>query len=100
MSDKKISVEEVRHIAHLSKIEIPDNKLSFYANEMGKILEYFKKLSSVDTTDVKPMTHVSDSVNVTREDVITECISNKEFLDNCPDSFGQYIKVPKVLDKA
>jgi len=39
-------------------------------------------------------------VNVTREDVITECISNKEFLDNCPDSFGQYIKVPKVLDKA
>ena len=45
------------------------------------------------------MTHVSDNINVTREDIIKECISNKEFLENCPDSFGQYIKVPKVLEK-
>ena len=66
---------------------------------MNRILDYFKIISTVDTSNIEPLTHITDSYNITREDIIGDCINNKEFIDNCPESFGHYIKVPKVLDK-
>tara|TARA_B100000029_G_scaffold197588_1_gene195722 strand:- start:1089 stop:1391 length:303 start_codon:yes stop_codon:yes gene_type:complete len=99
MSNKNISIDEVRRIAKLSKLNIPDDKLEYYAEEMDKILEYFKVISDVDTSNVEPLTHVIDSENVTREDSVDSCIDNKDIIDNSPESFGRYIKVPKVLDK-
>ena len=99
MANKNITIDEVKHIAKLSKLDIPDDQLDYYASEMDKILEYFKTISKVDTSNVEPLTHITDKYNVVREDATDKCIENKEFIDNCPDSFGNYIKVPKVLDK-
>ena len=98
-ANKNITIDEVKHIAKLSKLKIPDDKLDYYASEMDKILEYFKIISKVDTSNVEPLTHITDKHNVVREDVISKCIENKKFIDICPESFGHYIKVPKVLDK-
>ena len=47
MSDNKISIEEVRHIAQLSKIEISDDKLSYYAEEM-EIISKFKWIDRIE----------------------------------------------------
>ena len=99
MANKNITIKEVKRIAKLSKLDIPDDKLDYYASEMDKILEYFKIISEVDTDDIEPLTHITAQHNITREDSVEECIDNKKIIDNCPDSFGQYIKVPKVLDK-
>ena len=99
MKNKKISIDEVKRIAKLSKLSIPDDQLDYYAKEMDKILDYFKIISDVDTSNIDPLTHVHDYDNVLREDAIGKCIDNKEVIDNSPESFGQYIKVPKVLDK-
>ena len=99
MANKNITIDEVKHIAKLSKLDIPDDQLDYYASEMDKILEYFKTISKVDTSNVDPLTHITDKYNVVREDATDKCIENKEFIDNCPESFGNYIKVPKILDK-
>ena len=99
MAKKNITIEEVKRIAKLSKLNIPDDQLDYYASEMDKILGYFKIISKVDTSNIEPLTHVTEQDNVVRKDEIGECIENKKFIDNCPESFGQYIKVPKVLDK-
>ena len=99
MANKNITVDEVKHIAKLSKLNISDDQLDYYAEEMDKILEYFKIISKVDTSNIEPLTHITENENITREDVTDKSIENKEVIKNCPDSFGQYIKVPKVLDK-
>ena len=99
MSKKNITTDEVKHIAKLSKLTIKDSELDYYAEEMNKIIDYFDTLSKVDTSNVSEMVHVSDITNVTREDVPGDCIENKDLLDNCPESFGQFIKVPKISDK-
>ena len=67
--------------------------------EMDKIINYFNILSEVDTSGVSEMTHVTDTKNVTREDESGECIKNSELIDNCPETFGQFIKVPKSSDE-
>ena len=59
MSKKKITIDEVKHIAKLSKLEIPEDELDYYATEMGKIINYFDLLSGVDTSSVEPMIHVN-----------------------------------------
>jgi len=99
MSNKKVTSKEVKHIAKLSKLEIEDDKIDYYANEMNNILEYFNVISKVDTSNVEPLTHITDNVNVIREDEPHDCIDKKKFIDNCPDTFGNYIKVPSILDK-
>ena len=56
-------------------------------------------LSKVDTSEIDSMTHVGDIGNVTSHDKSQKTIQGSEFLDNCPETFGRFIKVPKILDK-
>ena len=99
MSKKNITINEVKRIAKLSKLEISDSDLNYYAEEMDKIINYFNILSEVDTSGVSEMTHVTDTKNVTREDESGECVKTSELIDNCPETFGQFIKVPKISDE-
>ena len=78
MSDKKITIEEVKHIAKLSKLNIPDNELEYYLSEMDKMINHFNILSKVDTSDVQPMTHVNTMTNVYRQDEPKDSLTTKE----------------------
>ena len=98
MSDKKITIEEVKHIAKLSKLNIPDNELEYYLSEMDKMINHFNILSKVDTSDVQPMTHVNTMTNVYREDKPKDSLTTKEALKNSSETFGQFIKIPKIID--
>ena len=90
----------VRKVANLARIKLDDQSSEErLKEELNKILGWIDELKKVDTSNVKPLTHVIDDCNVVREDSAGTCIENKKFIDNCPDSFGQYIKVPRILDK-
>jgi len=98
MSEKKITTDEVKHIAKLSKLNISDDELEYYASEMSKMINYFTILSKVDTSKVEPMTHVSDIKNVTRDDKEKQSLKASDAIKNCPETFGRFIKIPKILD--
>ena len=55
-------------------------------------------LSKIDTSDVKPMTHVNNLTNVYREDQSKESLTTKEAIENSPETFGQFFKIPKIID--
>ena len=69
MANKNITIDEVKRIAKLSKLNIPEDQIHYYADEMDKILEYFQIISKVDTSNIEPLTHITESQNVTREDI-------------------------------
>ena len=98
MSDKKITIDEVKHIAKLSKLNISDDELEYYVSEMDKMLKHFNILSKVDTSKVEPMTHVSNIKNVTRDDKEKQSLKASDAIKNSPETFGRFIKVPKILD--
>ena len=52
-----------------------------------------------NTSKIEEMSRAVDLKNVVRDDNAEESIDKKDVLDNCPDVFGNYIKVPKILDK-
>ncbi len=94
--DKKITKEQVKHLAWLARIKIADSEESKYADEMGEILNYFRKLDEVDTEGVEPTHHVVDVVNVMREDE-PEIKSAENILKIVPVKKDRFIKAPRIV---
>ena len=57
------------------------------------------KLSEIDTEKTKPLTYLSNELNVFRDDKIKNTISKDDALKNAPKKDSDYFKVPKVLKK-
>jgi len=81
-------------------------KLKFDASEKEKIkkdlqkmIAFVEKLNELDTTGVEPLLHMSDEVNVLREDEVKGSISREEALKSAPLHDEQFFKVPKVIRK-
>lgn len=96
---KKISESDVRHIAHLSRLNPTDDEVRLFTGQLSAILEYVDQLSEVDTTDVPPTAHALPVSNVFREDVPGKCLTPDEALRNAPARDGNFFAVPKVLEQ-
>ena len=53
-----ISKDEVKHIANLSKLNLTDEELEKYTNELSDIVDMANQLSSIDVEGVKPTAHI------------------------------------------
>ncbi len=92
-----ISIEDVRYIASLARLEFAPEEEEILAREMSAILGYMETLNELDTAGVEPMTHVLDLHGGVREDAVDPIIGVEEALQNAPDTCGDYFRVPKVI---
>lgn len=94
----EISLDTVKHIAHLARIEIQDeDKAQAMQKELDEIVVYAKQLEEVDLASTDPMFHALDLNNVLREDEIEIPISQEEALKNAKSTQDGQFKVPKML---
>jgi len=96
--DKKIGREEVRYIAHLSRLKLADEEEEKFARQLGEILAYVDKLRELDTRDVLPTSHVLPIKNVFREDKRRSSLSQDEALSNAPRKKYGHFQVPRVIE--
>jgi len=89
----------VDNLAKLSRLQFNDQEKEIIKKDLQRMIEFVDKLKELDTTGVEPLMHMSDSVNVLREDKVQGSISRKDALKNAPDSDGVFIKVPKVIER-
>jgi aspartyl-tRNA(Asn)/glutamyl-tRNA(Gln) amidotransferase subunit C len=94
-----ISLEQIKHLAHLSRLEFSDQELKEMQGDMGKILDFVAQIDALDLTGIEPLTQMSDSVNVMREDQTKGMIDKDEALKNAPDANSDYFRVPKFGKK-
>lgn len=97
MSDQKISLDQVRHVARLARLALPEEKLVRITSQLEPILEYVAKIGGVDTSGVEPMAHALPIHNVLREDVARPGLTVEQVLQNAPESDGPFFKVPKII---
>jgi aspartyl-tRNA(Asn)/glutamyl-tRNA(Gln) amidotransferase subunit C len=57
-----------------------------------------EKLEELDTSKVEPFSHVVDTVNVLREDKVTNLPDADAVLANAPDRDNTFFKVPKIIE--
>jgi aspartyl-tRNA(Asn)/glutamyl-tRNA(Gln) amidotransferase subunit C len=94
----KLSNEEVKHIAKLSRLALPEDEAGEYASQLSQIIEYVEQLSNLDTSSVEPTSHVMLLSNVMVEDIPGASLPRKEALRNAPDSDGKFYRVPKIIE--
>lgn len=99
MSDNEdFSEETLEHISKLALLDLSDEEKKKLSKELADILNYFKKLNDLDTSEVKPMTHPIDGLkNVFREDIPWKSLSNEEALKNAKYTKDGYFKTSKVI---
>lgn len=50
----KISADDVRKVAGLARLDLPEDKIATYTGQLERILEYVAHLEQVDTEGVPP----------------------------------------------
>jgi aspartyl-tRNA(Asn)/glutamyl-tRNA(Gln) amidotransferase subunit C len=89
-----ISRDEVLHVARLARLELRDDEVERFTEQLSAILEAVAKVSELDLADVEPTAHPLDVVNVWAEDEPRPSISVDDALANAPDRHGGFFKVP------
>ena len=64
----EISKEQIKHLAHLSRLELSDSEIDAMQGDMSKILDFVAQVEKLDLDGVEPLTQMSKSINVMRED--------------------------------
>ncbi len=93
-----IEEAQVRHIAKLARLELTNDEVRLFAQQLGDVLEYMHTLDAVDVAGVEPLAHPLPLSDVLREDVPHTSIGSALALANAPEREGPYFKVPAVLD--
>ena len=89
----------VEKLANLSRLKFDDAQKESIKNDLQNMIQFVEKLNELDTTGVEPLLHMSDNVNVLREDEVKGSIDRTDGLKNAPVQDGVFFKVPKVIKK-
>jgi aspartyl-tRNA(Asn)/glutamyl-tRNA(Gln) amidotransferase subunit C len=89
-----ISRDEVLHVAKLARLELSEDELGRFAEQLSAILEAVGKVSELDLSEVEPTAHPLDLANVWAEDEPRACLSVDEALANAPDRKDEFFRVP------
>ncbi len=94
----KISKEEVKKIAHLARLYLPEDEIQEYQDSLSKVLVWMESLNAVNTDHVEPLRHISSVMNNLREDKSYISLDKNKALNLGPDSNEDYFKVPQVKE--
>ncbi len=89
----------VEHIAVLARIELTDEEVETYRQQLSHILEQFERLRQLDTTGVTPTGHAANLDTITRDDVPEGCLLTEAVLSNAPRREGEFFRVKAVLEE-
>lgn len=94
----KVSAEDVKHIAQLSRLTVPESEMELFTEQFNQILNYADILEKLDTTGIEPTPYVLPVSNVLREDEVKEGLSHEDALLNAPTVHNDGFKVPRVIE--
>ena len=94
----KVDKETLHKIAHLARLEVRPEEEAEMLKSLNEVLTWMEQLNEVDTTGVEPLMHISEELNVLRDDVVGQHLPREQALANAPQHNEQFFQVPKVLE--
>jgi aspartyl-tRNA(Asn)/glutamyl-tRNA(Gln) amidotransferase subunit C len=93
-----LSLADVKKVAKLARLDLPEADLATMADQLNRILGYVDQLASVNTEGVEPLAHPLPLSNVFREDVPVPSLPVDAALQNAPNRLADFFGVPAVFD--
>jgi len=88
----------VRKIASLAKLDIADNEIDQYQEDLSNILDLVAQMQECNTDDIEVMTHPMDATMRLRDDIVTETNQRESLQAIAPATDSGLYLVPKVID--
>jgi aspartyl-tRNA(Asn)/glutamyl-tRNA(Gln) amidotransferase subunit C len=95
-----LSLEEVRRIAALARLELTPAEETLFAGQLSAILDYVKQLEALDVTGVEPMTHAlaAGDAPPLRDDEVRPGLPADRALAAAPARAGTCFQVPRIIE--
>jgi aspartyl-tRNA(Asn)/glutamyl-tRNA(Gln) amidotransferase subunit C len=94
-----ITRAEVAHLARLARLDLAEDELDHYAEQLDVILTSVARVSEVAADDIPPTSHPVPLVNVTRPDRVTPGLTRDEALAAVPSVEDDRFRVPRILEE-
>jgi aspartyl-tRNA(Asn)/glutamyl-tRNA(Gln) amidotransferase subunit C len=92
-----ITIEEVKHLARLAKIDLTEREEKLFTMQLNDILTFFQEIAKAETTAIPPTFHVTKARDVLREDVVERSLPRDKALQNASKKENGYFKAPKIV---
>jgi aspartyl-tRNA(Asn)/glutamyl-tRNA(Gln) amidotransferase subunit C len=96
----RISRADVAHVARLARLDLTDDELERFTEQLGAVLEHAADVAALDTSGVEPTAHPLPLRNVLREDRVVPSLDREEVLAQAPAVEANRFKVPPILGEA
>jgi aspartyl-tRNA(Asn)/glutamyl-tRNA(Gln) amidotransferase subunit C len=89
---------DVDHVASLARLGLTADESELMREQLSSILDHIAVLQQLDTEHISPTAQVNDLVNVLRDDVVAQSLSQADVLRNAPQSHDGFLEVRAVMD--
>lgn len=89
----------VDKLSRLSMLQFGPEEREGIKSDLEKMIGFIDKLQELDTAGVEPLLHITPEVNILRDDVPGNMLTQQEALQNAPAHNGRFFLVPKVIKK-
>lgn len=93
-----LSTEDVLNIANLARLEINQDELDRYKQDLSRILEFVEQMNQADVDNIEPMAHPQDMMQPLRIDKVAESNQREKFQGIAPATQEGLYLVPKVIE--
>lgn len=89
-----INRELVERISRVTRLNLTEEEIEKFTEQLKVILENFKELDTIDTKDIEPSFQPQPISNILREDVVDKW--KWDPLGNTKHRDGKYFKGPRI----
>jgi aspartyl-tRNA(Asn)/glutamyl-tRNA(Gln) amidotransferase subunit C len=94
----EITPDLVRHLANLARIDVNDQEVELFAEQISLIVDSMATVKAAVQGDVPATSHPIPMSNVFREDVVEPSLTQAEALSGSADSGDGRFRVHAILD--
>ena len=94
----QVSKEKILHIAKLADLNLKDDEVQKYRENLEEILNYANIVNNAPIEGLEETISGDNTYNVFRKDEIKQTTTREELLQNAPEQQNGMFKIPKVIN--
>ena len=87
----------ISHIAKLARLDLSQQEIENFSQQLSKMLHHFEQISQVDTKDIVPLVTPTEIENILRADEVRREVAPESILEGAPQRTGHLFTVPPVV---
>jgi len=93
-----LTLEQVRRVAHLARIEVSEAEAQSTLGHLNGIFTLIEAMQAVDTRGIEPMAHAQDLAQRLRADEVSAVDQRAAFQALAPETERGLYLVPQVIE--